>query len=134
MLANSVIVIGVGVLMLPILRPRNKAIAGGYLGTRIFEGVSLAIGAMCLLVLTGPAAIDANFVAYNVAEAGLASAASSVRYCSASGSFRVSWRPGVSSGTRCSPRVLCWSCSALRASALSRRFLAGCSRSPSASG
>jgi hypothetical protein len=71
MLVNSVIVIGIGVLMFPILRPHNEAIAGGYLGTRIFEGVGLAIGAVCLLVLTGPAAIDANFVAYNVAEVGL---------------------------------------------------------------
>ena len=71
MLVNSVIVIGIGVLMFPILRPRNKAIASGYVGTRIFEGVGLAIGAVCLLVLTGPAAVDANFVAYNVAEVGL---------------------------------------------------------------
>jgi hypothetical protein len=71
MQVNSVIVIGIGVLMFPILRPRNKAIAGGYLVTRIFEGVSLAIGAVCLLVLTGPAAVDANVVAYNVAEVGL---------------------------------------------------------------
>ena len=71
MLVNSVIVIGIGVLMFPILRSDNKAIAGGNVGTRIFEGVGLAIGAVCLLVLTGPAAIDANFVTYNVAEVGL---------------------------------------------------------------
>ena len=72
MLVNSVIVIGIGVLMFPILRPHSQAIADGYLGTRIFEGVGCpAIGAVCLLVLTGPAAIDANFVAYNVAEVGL---------------------------------------------------------------
>jgi len=71
MLVNSVIVIGIGVLMFPILQPHNPAIAVGYLGTRIFEGVGLGIGAVCLLVLTGPAAIDANFVAYNVAEVGL---------------------------------------------------------------
>ena len=71
MLLNSAMVIGIGVLMFPILRPHNEAIAVGYLGTRIFEGVVLAIGAVSLLVLTSPAAIDANFVAYNVAEAGL---------------------------------------------------------------
>jgi Domain of unknown function (DUF4386) len=71
MLLNSAIVIGIGVLMFPILRPHNEAIAAGYLGTRIFEGVVLAIGVVSLIVLTGSAAIDANFVAYNVAMAGL---------------------------------------------------------------
>ena len=71
MLLNSAIVIGIGVLMLPILRPHNEAIAAGYLGTRIFEGVGLAIGVVSLIVLTGSAAIDANSVCYNVAEAGL---------------------------------------------------------------
>src|SRR6476469_7317122 len=44
MLLNSALVIGIGVLMFPILRPHSKAIAAGYLGTRIFEGVVLAIG------------------------------------------------------------------------------------------
>src|SRR3954454_17117140 len=39
MLLNSAFVIGIGVLMFPILRAHNKAIATGYLGTRIFEGV-----------------------------------------------------------------------------------------------
>src|SRR5881275_974315 len=71
MLLNSAFVIGIGVLMFPILRPHSKAIAAGYLGTRIFEGVVLAIGVVSLIVLTGSAAIDANSVFYNVAEAGL---------------------------------------------------------------
>ena len=71
MLLNSAFVIGIGVLMFPILRPHNKAIAAGYLGTRIFEGVVLAIGVVSLIVLTGSAAIHANSVSYNVAEAGL---------------------------------------------------------------
>ena len=71
MLLNSAFVIGIGVLMLPILRAHNTAIAAGYLGTRIFEGVVLAIGVVSLIVLTGSAAIDANSVFYNVAEAGL---------------------------------------------------------------
>src|SRR5580765_293812 len=44
MLLNSAFVIGIGVLMFPILRPHSKPIAAGYLGTRIFEGVVLAIG------------------------------------------------------------------------------------------
>src|SRR3954454_18867302 len=71
MLLNSAFVIGIGVLMLPILRAHNKGVATGYLGARIFEGVVLAIGVVILLVVTGDAAIDANTVAYNVAEAGL---------------------------------------------------------------
>ncbi len=71
MLLNSAFVIGIGVLMLPILRAHNKAIAAGYLGTRIFEGVVLAIGVVSLIVLTGSHAIDANAVCYSVAEAAL---------------------------------------------------------------
>src|SRR3954470_3185954 len=71
MLLNSAFVIGIGVLMFPILRAHNKAIAAGYLGTRIFEGVVLAIGVVSLIVVTGSAAIHANSVFYNVAEAGL---------------------------------------------------------------
>ena len=71
MLLNSAFVIGIGVLMFPILRAHNKAVAAGYLGTRIFEGVVLAIGVVSLIVLTGSAAIHANSVFYSVAEAGL---------------------------------------------------------------
>jgi hypothetical protein len=72
MLLNSAFVIGIGVLMFPILRPHNKAIAAGYLGTRIFEGVVLAIGVVSLIVVTGSAAaIHANSVFYNVAMTGL---------------------------------------------------------------
>ena len=71
MLLNSAFVIGIGVLMFPILRAHNKAIAAGYLGTRIFEGVVLAIGVVSLIVLIGSAAIDTNAALYNVAEAGL---------------------------------------------------------------
>src|SRR3954465_5124063 len=71
MLLNSAVVIGIGVLMFPVLRAHNMAIAAGYLGTRIFEGVVLAIGIVSLIVLTGSSAIDANSVFYNVAEAGL---------------------------------------------------------------
>jgi hypothetical protein len=71
MLLNSAIVIGIGVLMRPILRPHNKAVAAGYFATRIFEGVGLAVGVVSLLVLTGPAAVGANVLAYNIAMAGL---------------------------------------------------------------
>ena len=74
MLVNSAFVIGIGVLMFPILRAHNKAIAAGYLGTRIFEGVGLAIGVVSLIVATGSGspAIHANSASYNLAEAGLA--------------------------------------------------------------
>src|SRR6266516_3481990 len=51
MLLNSAFVVGIGVLMFPILRPDSKPIAAGYLGTRIFEGVVLAIGVVTLIVL-----------------------------------------------------------------------------------
>src|SRR3954468_7177083 len=71
MLLNSAFVIGIGVLMFPILRPHNKAIAEGYLGTRIFEGVVLAIGVVSLIVVTGSDALHANAAFYSVAEAGL---------------------------------------------------------------
>ncbi len=71
MLLNSAIVIGIGVLMFPILRVHNQAIAVGYLGARIFEGVVLALGVVSLIVLTSSDAIDANAAFYNVAEAGL---------------------------------------------------------------
>src|ERR1700710_2749800 len=70
MLLNSAFVIGIGVLMFPILRAHNHAIAAGYLGTRIFEGVGLAIGVVSLIVVADSvAAIHANSVSYNVAEA-----------------------------------------------------------------
>jgi hypothetical protein len=71
MLLNSAFVIGIGVLMFPILRPHNEAVAAGYLGTRIFEGVGLAIGVVSLVVATGSHAIDTNAVFYSFAEAGL---------------------------------------------------------------
>src|SRR3954452_8941591 len=73
MLLNSAFVIGIGVLMFPILRVHNNAIAAGYLGTRIFEGVGLAIGVVSLIVAAGSGspAIQTNAVSYNVAEAGL---------------------------------------------------------------
>src|SRR3954469_24897078 len=72
MLLNSAFVIGIGLLMFPILRAHDTAIAAGDLGARSFEGVVLAIGVVSLIVRTGSAAIDANSVCYNVAEAGLA--------------------------------------------------------------
>jgi len=72
MLLNSAFVIGIGILMFPVLRPHNKDIAAGYLGTRIFEGVGLAIGVVSLIVVADSAsAIHANSVCYNIAEAGL---------------------------------------------------------------
>jgi hypothetical protein len=71
MLLNSAFVIGIGVLMFPILRAHNRAIAAGYLGTRIFEGIVLALGVASLIVLSSSDAIDANAAFYNVAEAGL---------------------------------------------------------------
>lgn len=70
MLLNSAAVIAIGVLMLPILRPRTPMIAVGYLATRLFEGVVLAIGVVSLLSLSATA-VAGNLLAYNVAMAGL---------------------------------------------------------------
>jgi hypothetical protein len=67
MLVNSLAVIAIGALMLPVLRQRTPATAVAYLATRIFEGIFLAIGAVALLL----GAAHANFLAYNIAMAGL---------------------------------------------------------------
>lgn len=67
MLLNTVAVIAIGALMLPILRPQAPAIAVGYLVTRIFEGAFLAVGAIALLA----GFAGTNFLAYNIAMAGL---------------------------------------------------------------
>lgn len=67
MLLNSVAVVTIGALMLPVLRPHAPAVAVGYLGTRIFEGTFLAVGAIALLLGFG----NTNFLAYNIAMAGL---------------------------------------------------------------
>ena len=67
MLLNSVAVVTIGALMLPVLRPHAAAVAVGYLATRIFEGAFLAVGAIALLVGFG----HTNFLAYNIAMAGL---------------------------------------------------------------
>jgi hypothetical protein len=67
MLLNSVAVIAIGALMLPVLRPRTPAVAVAYLATRIFEGTFLTVGAISLLM----GFAHANVLAYNVAMAGL---------------------------------------------------------------
>jgi hypothetical protein len=67
MLVNSIAVITIGVLMLPVLRPRTPVAAGSYLATRIFEGALLGAGATALLA----GAANLNFLAYNIGMAGL---------------------------------------------------------------
>ncbi|GAA0992256.1 DUF4386 domain-containing protein [Subtercola frigoramans] len=67
MLLNSVAVIVIGILLVPILRPHAPAVAVVYLTARLFEGVFLAAGA--LFLLRGSAHM--NFLAYSVAMAGL---------------------------------------------------------------
>lgn len=51
MLVNSVIVIGIGVLMFPILRPLHEITAHAYLAARVVEAVLLAVGVLLLLTL-----------------------------------------------------------------------------------
>ncbi|MBC7596242.1 MAG: DUF4386 domain-containing protein [Kineosporiaceae bacterium] len=67
MLLNSVAVVAIGALMLPILRFHAPAVAVVYHATRIFEAAFLAVGAIALLV----GVASANFLAYNIAMAGL---------------------------------------------------------------
>ncbi len=71
MLLNSLVVIGIGILLAPVLRSHSRKVALSYLATRIFEGVVLAMGAIALLSMPGEAALRANFLAYNVAMVGL---------------------------------------------------------------
>ncbi|MFY0534424.1 DUF4386 domain-containing protein [Nannocystis pusilla] len=71
MLLNSLMVITIGALVFPIVGRFSRSVAAIYLGTRLFEGIALGAEAVALLTMTGPAAIATNFVAYNVAMAGL---------------------------------------------------------------
>jgi hypothetical protein len=90
MLLNSAVVTGIGVLMFPVLVRHSRAVAAGYLATRIFEAVLLAVGVVSLLSLTGIAreadagaldagyygtlaalAVNGGFLSYQVAMAGL---------------------------------------------------------------
>src|SRR5688500_11383612 len=66
MLVNSALVIGIGALMLPILRPHNTNIALGYFATRVFEGIILAVGVISLLSLV---IISRDYVAAGDADA-----------------------------------------------------------------
>src|SRR4029077_5117572 len=126
---NSAFVIGIGVLMLPILRAHNKAIAAGYLGTRIFEGVGLAIGVVSLIVVAdSAAAIHANSVSYNVAEAGLG--IGSLFFCALL--FRTGLVPRFLAvwgfiGYACFAGGTLWSCSASRAPGASAPSPVDCS-------
>lgn len=67
MLLNSLAVVTIGILLLPVLRPHSRALAGGYLATRVAEGALLGTGAIAL-VAGSPAT---NLVAYNLGMAAL---------------------------------------------------------------
>lgn len=51
MLVNSAVVVAIGVLVLPILKPRHELAAYAYLAARVFEAVTMAVGALFLLLL-----------------------------------------------------------------------------------
>lgn len=51
MLVNSAVVAAIGVLVFPVLRPRHELAAYTYLVARVFEAVTLAVGALFLLLL-----------------------------------------------------------------------------------
>ena len=67
MLANSVAVVAIGALLVPVLRPHSPLVARVYLATRFFEAAFLSVGAIALLV--GSTAV--NVTAYTIAMAGL---------------------------------------------------------------
>ena len=67
MVANSLAVLAIGAILVPVLRPHSPLVARIYLTTRIFEATFLAIGAIALLVGSS----EVNFAAYNIAMAGL---------------------------------------------------------------
>jgi hypothetical protein len=60
MLLNSVVVVGLGVLFVPILEKHGKRTALAYLASRIAQAVLLAIGVLCLLMVVplGQYAVD----------------------------------------------------------------------------
>jgi hypothetical protein len=51
MLLNCAVVVAIGVVLYPILRPVNERVALGYLACRIIEGTLLALGVVALLTL-----------------------------------------------------------------------------------
>jgi hypothetical protein len=91
MLVNSVAVAAIGVLLYRVAKPHGEGVAIGYLGTRIFESVVLAVGIVFLLLqiplareavsasAAGAASlqilstllIEGNFFAYQIAMIGL---------------------------------------------------------------
>lgn len=92
MAINSAAVIVIGVALYPILKEHSESIALGYVVTRVFESIVMAIGLLCLLLLVplsqeyihanaadtsslqavGALAIQGNFLAYHLAMIGLA--------------------------------------------------------------
>lgn len=51
MLLNSAVVVSIGVLAFPVLKPRHEITAYAYLVTRVIEAVVMAVGVLCLLLL-----------------------------------------------------------------------------------
>ncbi len=51
MLVNSLVVVGIGLLVFPILKAHDRLTAYAYLVARVIEGVLLAVGVLCLLLL-----------------------------------------------------------------------------------
>lgn len=60
MLANSAIVVGIGVLLLPTLRRHSERIATAYLSTRVLEAALLAVGVVLLLTIPALVRADAS--------------------------------------------------------------------------
>jgi hypothetical protein len=64
-LIDAALVIGIGMLMFPILKQHNQAIAIGYFGTRVMESVLIAVSLLSLLILVP---LSQEFIAAGTAD------------------------------------------------------------------
>lgn len=82
MLANSVVVAGIGVMLLPVLRMHSSTVAAGYLSARIIEATLLAVGIIFILLLPplANASLGALAEDWHVTAANLAIAGSDIAY------------------------------------------------------
>ncbi len=76
MLANSAVVVGIGVLAFPVLRPHGELTAHAYLVGRAVEAALLAVGVVFVLLpeSSGPAVAAGNHYSYQVAMMAVATA------------------------------------------------------------
>jgi hypothetical protein len=104
MLANSAIVVGIGVLLLPVLRRHSERIATAYLSTRVLEAALLAVGVVSLLTIPALMRADAPATEFAaVAVAGNTAAYTVGMITLGVGSLLFTWLLGA---TRLVPRAV----------------------------